>query len=636
VADKSEVSAEETRAKAAEKKAQEEAEGNSDPKGSATMAKGEAEVAATSKADAAEEGAITAASSKVTTEEEARKAEVKTEKERAEAAEALKIPLSQKGKASGVAELNGEGRLLEGELPNPVASISLTAIVVGGEQYAGTDAGFAAAIEAAKASLKPIWVLPGEYTLTKSLPLFSGLSMLGNPLGSTDLKTRVLIKNATESIFKYPEGASGTITDIEIAGILFEGSGSLQNTWFIEEQSTAGSEWVLTDARITRCGFSFFRNILKGSFLRLSLFENYINNTSGAPLIVHGSDSYIEKNYIQSPLIGNTASVPAYAEAKTYVANQFVKYEGRYFRASGSVAAKQEPPKAAESNGHWIYLPEAAPMFLVQYAMAQTTFGENYLSPCPGPGVAFVDNYAGSQIINNKINCTVAVGAAVTESGGRYGGSDGPGLYFQFVEASTEFANPAGVIVVVGNSFVNCGQNGTGAYTRSISLNDSQHVLIEGNTFIYQTFHEAPAIVSPAAVYLNKSESGHTVTDITIRSNVVQGGAALIAAGNENSTMSRVRVDNPPILKIETKETKELPIWCPPTFIKVESGGEPTAKLPTAGDVTEGQVVTITNSGTEKAKLTSNGGKIGGGTEVTLNAGTALRFMSDGTNWQYA
>jgi hypothetical protein len=120
VASKSEVSTEEARAKAAEKTAREEAEGNSDPKGAATTAKGEAEAAATGKAKAAEEAAIAAATAKVKAEEEARTAAVKTETERAEAAEALKIPLAQKGKASGVAELNGEGKLPEGELPGSV------------------------------------------------------------------------------------------------------------------------------------------------------------------------------------------------------------------------------------------------------------------------------------------------------------------------------------------------------------------------------------------------------------------------------------------------------------------------------------------------------------------------------------
>ncbi len=165
MAGKSEVSAEEIRAKAAEKKAQEEAEGNSDPKGSATTAKGEAEAAATSKAKAAEEGAITAATSKVKTEEEARKAEVKTETERAEAAEALKIPLSQKGKASGVAELNSEGKLPEGELPSSVVTSSTAVLNAKNFITSGNIVNFPALIKAMEEEGK-IAVIPQNVVMS--------------------------------------------------------------------------------------------------------------------------------------------------------------------------------------------------------------------------------------------------------------------------------------------------------------------------------------------------------------------------------------------------------------------------------------------------------------------------------------
>jgi hypothetical protein len=211
VAGKSEVSTEETRAKAAEKKAQEEAESNSDPQGSAITAKGEAEAAATSKAKAAAEGAITAATSKVTTEEEARKAEVKTEKERAEAAEVLKIPLTQKGKASGVAELNSEGTLPEGALPSSVEKASSPPPT----GVAATDtANIQAALTAAAGGVCKL-TQPGTYAINETLVRPANCSIFLGP--DTTLQASVAIAGplltdlATEKSVNQSIVGGGTI-----------------------------------------------------------------------------------------------------------------------------------------------------------------------------------------------------------------------------------------------------------------------------------------------------------------------------------------------------------------------------------------------------------------------------------------
>jgi hypothetical protein len=182
VATKTEVSAEETRAKEAEKKAREEAEANSDPKGSAATAKGEAEAAATTKVKTEEERAEAAeallapkvnavlagtpkaptAAAKTNTEQLATtaftqtakaeaetasdkagaaatakteaeagakataEAEVKVEKERAEKAEGEKVAKSEKGAKKGVAELDESQHLVESELPSSVVTGSAT------------------------------------------------------------------------------------------------------------------------------------------------------------------------------------------------------------------------------------------------------------------------------------------------------------------------------------------------------------------------------------------------------------------------------------------------------------------------------------------------------------------------------
>src|SRR5205085_974571 len=67
----------------------------------------------------AQEGAVSEATSKVT-----------AETVRAEAAEALKIPLSQKGKPSGVAELEAAGKIPAGQMP----SLAINEVFTSGSQ----------------------------------------------------------------------------------------------------------------------------------------------------------------------------------------------------------------------------------------------------------------------------------------------------------------------------------------------------------------------------------------------------------------------------------------------------------------------------------------------------------------------